>query len=239
MADDESRRMPPGLAVIFGMVLVLVGLWLAREAAAIRVGAVAGAPRCTTEFAKGCITERAAVLEKQDHTRHTWWTREQQWLLRVPAGAPGLYDAERLALDVPRQDGRVGLAEGTEVTVVYFGRDPAWIWLPSGAVLETGQHPRREAPLMAWFALFALGLGSFAIRLGIRSGRRGGWLRPTSARAARVGPDVVLALAGMLGTLGHLWAGGTVWPGVTGVLLGLGVGVLAWRGSRRRRAAHA
>jgi hypothetical protein len=58
MADDGERRIRPALWVIFGALVVPVGLLLALDAAATatRVGGVEGAPRCATEFAKGCTT---------------------------------------------------------------------------------------------------------------------------------------------------------------------------------------
>jgi hypothetical protein len=77
---------------------------------------VEGAPRCATEFAKGCTTQRDAVLDHQGHTRGDCMIREQRWLARVPAGAPGLLRAELPDVTVPRPDGREELVEGAEVT---------------------------------------------------------------------------------------------------------------------------
>jgi Na+/proline symporter len=58
----------------------------------------------------------------------------------------------------------------------------------------------------------------------------------------RGGPDLVLALAGMLGAFGLGITGGVVWPGVAGGLLGAGLGVLVWvvtwRAARHHRIAH-
>jgi hypothetical protein len=241
MEEDGQRRIRPALWVIVGALAVPVGLLMALDAAATatRVGGVEGAPRCDFEFAKGCTTQRAAVLDHKGSRRGDWMTREQRWLARVPAGAPGLRGAELLDVTVPRQDGREGLVEGAAVTVVYFGRSPAWIRLPSGVVLETEDHPRRKAPLLAFLALGGIGGGAFAVRTGIRAGRHGGgWLRRTPARV-RGGLDVALLLAAMLGAVVHQFAGGTVWPGIVAGLLAAGLGVLLWRRSRRRQAAHA
>jgi hypothetical protein len=241
MEDDGQRRIRPLLWVIAGALVVPVGLLMALDAAATatRVGGVEAAPRCASEFARGCITHRGAVLDHEGHTRGSWMTREQRWWVRVPAGAPGLEGAERLDVTVPRQDGREGLVEGAEVTVVYYGRSPAWTRLPSGMTLETEEHPRRKAPLLAWLALGALGGGTFAVRSGIRAGRHGrGWLRRTPARF-RGGLDVVVLLAGMFGAIVHQFAGGAVWPGVVAGSLAGGSGVLLWWRSRRRQAAPA
>jgi hypothetical protein len=48
MTDDGERRIRPALWVIFGALVVPVGLLLALDAAATatRVGGVEGAPRC-------------------------------------------------------------------------------------------------------------------------------------------------------------------------------------------------
>ncbi len=236
---QRGRRVRPVLWVVFGAVGLLVGLGMATSAvaAATRAGDVGDAPVCRTDFASGCTTERAAVLEHRGYVRGFWFTREQRWLVRVPDGAPRLKDGALLAVDVPRQDGREGLAEGVQVTLVYYSRAPAWIRLASGTVLETGDHPRRSAPTLGWMALFAACGGIFGIQTGARSGRReGAWLRPTTAHIS-VGLAGALAIAGMFGALGQTVAGGTIWPSVAGGLIGLGLGVRAWRRSRRRGAA--
>ena len=241
MEDDGQRRIRPALWVIVGALVAPVGLLMALSTAATatRVGGVDGAPRCASEFARGCTTQRVAVLDHEGHTRGSWMTREQRWLARVPAGAPGLEGAERLDVTVPRQDGREGLVEGADVTVVYYGRSPAWIRLASGVTLETEDHPRRKAPLLAWLALGAVAGGFFAVRSGIRAGRHGGgWLRRTPARF-RGGLDVALLLAAMVGAIVHQFAGGSPWPGIMAGLLVGGFGFLAWQRSRRRQAAHA
>lgn len=239
--DDDGRRIRPALSVGIGTLVALVGLGLGLDVAptVIRLGQVNGAPSCATEFADGCITERAAVLEPPGYPGRSWLAGDRRWWARVPAGTPGLYGPERERFDVPRQDGQERLAAGMEVTVVYFGESPAWIRLPSGALLETEAHPRRKATVLAWVALGALGCGIFAIRAGIESGRLGGgWLQRTPARV-RGGPDLVLGLAGILGAFGLGITGGIVWPGVAGGLLGAGLGVLVWwRAARRRRVAY-
>lgn len=239
MDDARTRRIRPVLWVVFGVLAVPIALLMGLDAAATatRVGAVQSAPRCTTAFAKGCITERAGVLDDQGYARGSWMTREQKWYVRVPTGVPGRHGGDMLAVTVPRQDGREGLVEGAEVTVVFFGRAPAWIRLQSGVVLETEDHPRRKAPLLGWLALGALGGGLFGIRTGIRGGRQGGWLRRASVRVPR-GPEAVVFVAGMAGALVQQFAGGTVWPGVVAGLLAAGLALLAWR-SHRRQAAPA
>ncbi len=235
----SGRRIRPVLWVIFGAAGLLVGLGMAISAlaAATRAGGVDSPPVCRTDFASQCTTERAAVLERRGYVRGSWFTREQKWLVRVPEGAPRLKDGQLLSLQVPRQDGHEGLTEGAEVTLIYYGQAPAWIRLASGRVLETGDHPRRSAPMLGWLALFAACGGIFGIQTGLRSGRReGGWLRRTPAHIL-VGIAGVLAIAGMFGAVGQTVAGGTIWPGVAGGLIGLWVGALSWRRSRRRESA--
>ncbi len=119
--------------------------------------------------------------------------------------------------------------------MVFFGRAPAWIRLWSGVVLETEDHPRRQAPLLGWLALGALGGGLFGMRIGIRAGRQGGWLRRTWVRVPR-GPEAVVFVAGIAGALVQQFAGGTVWPGVVAGLLAAGSALLAWRPHRRQAA---
>ena len=242
--NDEVRRIRPALWLGVGTLMALAGLGLAVDAVpkVIRLGMVDDASACAIEFAEGCTTERAAVLEPPGYAARSW-VGDQRWWARVPAGAPRrLYGPQRERFDVPRQDGQKALAAGLEVTVVYLGEAPAWVRLPSGAMLETEDHPRREAPVLALVALGILGGGGFAIRTGIGARRHGGrWLGRTPARV-RAGPDLVLALAGMLSAFGLGITGGIVWSGVAGGLLGAGFGVLvwalAWRAARSRPAAH-
>jgi hypothetical protein len=235
--DARERRIRPVLWALFGALTVPIALLIGLDAAAAatRVGAVQSAPRCTTAFAKGCTTERAGVLDAQGYPRGSWMTREQRWYVRVAGGVPGRHGGDVLAVTVPRQRGREGLVKGAEVTVVFYGRAPAWIRLRSGVVLETEDHPRRKAPLYGWLALGALGGGIFGMRTGIRGRRQGGWLRRTSVRVRR-GPEAVLFVAGMAGALVQQFAGGTVWPGVAAGLLAAGAAILAWRPHRRQTA---
>jgi hypothetical protein len=236
----DGRRIRPILWVVCGAVGVLVGLGVGMSAvsAATRVGDVAGAPRCQTDFAAKCTTERAAVLTDRLSARGSWFTGEQRWLATVPQGAPNLTHGELLKLEVPRQHGSEGLVEGTELTVVYFGRAPAWIRLPSGTVLQTDDHPRRAAPLLGWMTLFAFCGGIFGIQTGTRSARReGAWLRRVPSHVV-VGVAGVLAIAGLFGWAGQMTAGGTLWPGIAAGLIGIGTGVLSWRRTHRREAGN-
>jgi hypothetical protein len=236
---DVRRRVRPLLWVIFGSLAVLVGLGMAVSAvgAATRVKGVDGAPACTTDFASGCTTKRAAVLDDSGYVRGSWFTQEQKWFASVPGGAPGLKSGERLKIMVPRQNGIQELNEGSKVTLVYYAQSPAWIQLPSGTVLETEDHPRRAAPSLGWMALASLGGGIFGIQTGIRSRRReGAWWRRVPGHIA-FGPAGLLFPAGCFGLLGQTIAGGTIWPGVAGGLVGIGLGAMGWRRSRRREAS--
>jgi hypothetical protein len=235
--SHPGARIRPVTWVVLGMSGALLGLAVAGAglASARRAGGVDDAARCTTEFAKGCTTERAAVLARQRYRQYQWLDGDT-WVARVPDGAPGLTGAELLKLEVPWQDGREELAPGLEITVVFLGRWPAWIRLPSGTVLEIGYHPRRQAPLWAALGLFILGAGTWGVRIGAGARRRGGgWLRPT-AMSLREGPDLVPTLAGALGFFACLFGGGAIWMGVAGALIGAALGVLGWRRARHRRA---
>jgi hypothetical protein len=239
-AGVDRRRIRPVVWVVSGAVAVLVGVWMAATAVAVatEVGGVGHAPVCDTDFAAGCTTERSAVLRDRGSPRGSWFTGEQEWFVDAPEGAPGRTHGERLSLRVPRQDGREGLTEGAEVTLVYYGHVPAWIRLASGAVLETGGHPRRSAPMLGWMALFAGCSGIFGIQTGVRTRRREGAWRERVPAHAVVGVVGVLAAAGMCGAVGQMVAGGTIWPGVVGALIGTGLGALGRRRSRRREAAY-
>jgi hypothetical protein len=233
------RRIRPALWVVTGSLGLLVGLGMAVSAgfSAVHLGSADDAVACETDFGAECVTERAAVLEDDVYRRYRWLSQEQKWLLRVPDGAPDLTGAELESLVVPRQDGQDELAAGTEVTLLYYGDAPAWIRLPSGAVLETGDHPRRSAPQLGWFALFAVAGALFGIGTGVRSGRAGGtWWRKTDADI-RVGPAGVLTIAGMAGGLVQTLAGSSPWPGLLAGLAGAGLGMVAWRRAEHRAAA--
>ena len=75
--------------------------------------------------------------------------------------------------------------------------------LPSGAALETDEHPSRYAPTIGYVGLFALGGGSFAAWRGSphRAPARLLAQDPPAVPSPLLGPGVVLALAGMLGAL--------------------------------------
>jgi hypothetical protein len=219
-------------------VAVLVGAGLAASAvsAATRIGDVSGGRACTAAFADGCITRRAAVLEVSGYVRLGWLTQEQKWFARVPAGAPGLKNGDRLKIVVPRQDGADQLHQGARVDLIYYGQSAAWIQLPSGRTLQTEDHPRRAAPMHAWMALASLGGGIFALQTGIRSRRReGAWWRRVPAHIAYGIPGLAFP-AGCFGFIGQVAAGGAIWPGVAGALLGTGLGGYGWRRAASRNA---
>jgi hypothetical protein len=224
----RERRIRPVLWVIGGALALPIGLMMAYSAlaAAVKVGDARTAPACTTDFWSGCTTERAAVLASRASVRGSWLTGEQRWFADVPDGAPGLKPGGRLKLEVPRQPGSTHLAEGSEVTVIYYSRAAAWIRLPSGAMLQTGHHPRRYAATVGWMSLFAIGAGLYALRVGMTAGRgEHVWLRRATADT-RPGITGVLTLAGMFGALGQMLGGGAFWPGVVGGLFGATVGIV-------------
>jgi hypothetical protein len=214
----DGRRVRPLVWAAGGIVAVLIGAGLAASAvsAAARIGEVSGLRACTTAFADGCITRRAAVLEVSGYVRLAWLTQEQKWFARVPAGAPGLKEGARLKIMVPRQGGADQLHQGARVDLIYYGQSAAWIQLPSGRTLQTEDHPRRAAPMRAWMALACLGGGIFALQTGIRSRRReGAWWQRVHAHIAYGIPGLAF-VAGCFGFIGQVAAGGTIWPGRRG-----------------------
>lgn len=224
----RERRIRPVLWVIGGALALPIGLAMAYSAAAaaVEVGDARSAPACTADFSPKCSTERAAVLASRGSVRGALITGEQRWFAEVPDGAPGLKTGGRLKLEVPRQQGSSRLAEGAEVTVIYYSRAPAWIRLPSGVVLQTSNHPRRYAATVGWMSLFAIGAGLYALRIGVTAGRSERvWLRRAEADTSP-GIAGVMTLAGMFGALGQILGGGAFWPGVVGGLFGAAVGVV-------------
>jgi hypothetical protein len=236
----DRRQIRPVTWVVSGAVAVLAGVWMAATAVAVatEVGSVGHARVCDSAFAADCTTERSAVLRDRDSPRGAWFTGEQEWFVDVPEGAPGQREGKRLSFRVPRQDGREGLIEGAQVTLVYYGHVLTWIRLASGTVLETGGHPRRSAPALGWMGLFGVCGGIVGIRTGVRTRRREGAWRERVPAHVVFGVAGVLAAAGMFGAVGQMVAGGTIWPGVVSALIGTGLGVLVWRRSRRREATY-
>jgi hypothetical protein len=224
----RERRIRPALWVIGGAVALCIGLMMAFSAlaAAVKVDDARSAPTCTTDFSSGCTTQRAAVLASRSSVRGSWLTGEQRWFADVLEGVPGLKSGGRLKLEVPRQQGSAQLVEGAAVTVIYYSRAPAWIRLPSGVLLQTGDHPRRYAATIGWMSLFAIGGGLYALRIGVTA-RRGDrvWLRRATADT-RPGITGAMTLAGMFGALGQVLGGGALWPGVVGGLFGAVVGIV-------------
>jgi hypothetical protein len=224
----RERRVRPVLWVIGGALALAVGVMMALSAlaAVVKVGDARGARACTVDFSSGCTTERAAVLASRGSVRGSWLTGEQRWFADVPEGAPGLKSGGWAKLEVPRQQGSAQLIEGTEVTVIYYSRAPAWIRLPSGVLVQTGDHPRRYAASVGWMSLFAIGGGLYALRIGIAARRVGdGWLRRAPADTSP-GITGAITLAGMFGALGQILGGGAFWPGLVGGLFGAAVGVV-------------
>jgi hypothetical protein len=155
----------------------------------------------------------------------------------MPARAPRVSADGVLDLRIPRQHGRGELDRGLPVTVLYVGSEPAWLRLPSGTALETRDHPRRAAPMLAWLAVFLIGMGAFWIETAVRSARSGGgWWRRVPMEAT-LGVPFTAMIAGMFGSIAQALAGGTAWPGVLAAALGVVLTVAGRRWVRRRARA--
>ncbi len=222
--------------MLFGAPFALVGLvmTLAGLAALTEPDDISGLPACTSDFGDDCLTDRAGVLDDTRYKRRSWFSGEQSWSVDVPAGAPWLDEGEKLEIDLPRQSGREELRPGLEVNLVFYEDRAAVVELPSGAALETDEHPSRYAPTIGYIGLFGLGAGSFAVWRGIQTGRRRGFWHKTAAEQSALGPGMVLCLAGMLGALAQTVGGGARWVGLAGALVGAGLGGWAVARSRRR-----
>jgi hypothetical protein len=76
---EGGRRIRPAVWLIGSTLAIVVGAGLAATsaAAATAMGDATDAPACPTDFAGGCVSERAAVLEVEGYTRGSWLTGEQ------------------------------------------------------------------------------------------------------------------------------------------------------------------
>ncbi len=233
MAGDRTRGIHPWAWILSGSLFVLVGLVLGLVgiSAAAEPDDISALPTCRTDFGDDCLTERDALLLDKRYKRRSWISREQRWLADVPEGAPGLQGEEKLALDIPRQQGRDELAEGVRVRLVYYENRAAVVRLPSGRELETDDHPRRYAPMHVYIGLFGVGGGAFAVAGGWRTGRQHSFWHKAPGRF-RMGVGAALALAGMVGAMAQMLFGSVRWTGLAGAAAGFGLGV--WAAIRAR-----
>ena len=233
MAAYPVRGIRPWLWLVSSVLFVLFGavMTLAAVAALSEPDDIGGLPLCRSDFGDDCLTERTGLVDHEGYVRRGWLSGEQEWVVDVPEGAPGLEGEEMLALDLPRQPGRDELGEGLEVDVVFYERRPALVRLPSGAELETEDHPRRYAPTIGYLGLSALGGGAFAFRTGWRTGRRHGFWRKARPETS-FGPAAVMGMTGMCGALAQIGVGGARWVGAAGALVGLALGT--WLAARSR-----
>ena len=171
------------------------------------------------------------VLDDTRYQRGSWFSREQSWSVDVPAGAPARRRGEARGRPAPagRPGGAATGARGQPGVLRGPGR---LVELPSGAALETDEHPSRYAPTIGYIGLFALGGGSFA---------RGRESAPGADAASGQDPAVPMSS-------GPAWcgagrdvrgagpdvAGGARWVGLAGALVGAGLGGWAVVRSRRR-----
>lgn len=105
------------------------------------------------------------------------------------------------------------------VTVVFIGTDPAWLRLPSGAVVESEEHPQYAGPASLCLALMIAGPSMTAVTTGIRVGRRESWFRVAQDSFA---PDAWWLLFGV-GLLGFVVQAAFPRPPLFLVLCGIGI----------------
>ena len=237
MREYPVRGIRPWLWLVSSVLFVLVGavMALAGLAALTEPDDIGGVVTCRSDFGDDCLTERAAVVDHEGYVRRGWLSGEQKWVVDVPEGAPGLEGEEMLELDLPRQTGREELDEGLDVEVVFYEKRASLVRLPSGAELETDDHPRRYAPTIGYLGLFALAGGAWALRTGWRTGRRHGFWRKGRPEVS-FGPAAVVGMTGMGGAMAQMGVGGARWVGVAGALVGLALGSWLAVRSRSRRA---
>lgn len=235
----------PFLWLVVALIAALVGVGLAREAvqAFSRPADPAGVPHCGRDFADDCLTTRNALPEERVYRRSEFSTSIQTWQLIVQGDWPRVATEPRLELQFRSQAGRDELRAGAWVEVVFVGSEPIWVRLPSGAVLETTEHPWQAVPADGFLALTSLGGAMWSFQIAARSARlRRSWFR---AGPAVVDPGVGLVVFG-IGALGLLLQFGYPRPSLLGVaglvLIGWIGGLVVWRRLRpdeRDRAVSA
>lgn len=217
---------------VMGVVCVLVAVAAVREP-----DDISGLPSCTSDPKADCLVERPAEIRRLGHARGAWVTGERKWLVRVDGGLP-TRPAETLDdIRVPRQPGADELHTGSSIRLVYYHLRPVLVRLPSGAELETDDHPNRYAPTMGYVGVFALAMGLFSWGRGWRTGRAEGFWRKAPAHDPGMAPVIApLFLGGGAAFVTQFLAGSHRWPGLVALLLGVGLGVLVVLKNRGRFA---
>ncbi|SDT59087.1 hypothetical protein [Jiangella sp. DSM 45060] len=201
MGDALRRALDrPVLLVLFGTLGLLIamaatgwGVW-----SLVQVASLGDLRPCDHDFSGRCLTERDALVEEQSWSGGRRMDTTPTWRLAIDGGLPSAEDTDRLYMEFRPQDDLGDLTQGIRVTVVFIDRDAAWLRLPSGATLESVEHPRYTWAPSFGVALMIAGPSLSAILTGVR-GRRGGWAARTPS--AGYGPDRwwLLSVVGLAG----------------------------------------
>lgn len=205
MGEALRRTLDRPAALLF---LGTVGLLIALMAAGFGVWSLVQLSNlgdlrpCGGAVTGGCLTEREAIVEKQEQSYPSGRTVDTTptWRLTVDGPLPSDEDTARLYMEFRPQDGLGELRPGMRVTVVFIDEDAAWLRLPSGATLESEEHPRYTWAASFSVALMIAGPSLSAVVTGVRGRHRGWW---ANTPEAGYGPDrwwllSVLGLAGFL-----------------------------------------
>ncbi|WP_053207299.1 hypothetical protein [Jiangella muralis] len=244
MGDALRRALDrPVFLVLLGTLGLLIALFAAGLGvwSLVQLGSLGDLRPCERDFAGRCLTEREAIAEEESWSGGRSVDTTPTWLLTVAGSLPSAEDTDRLYMEFRRQDDLGELRPGMRVTVVFAGMDAAWLRLPSGATLESEEHPRNTWAASLGVALMIAGPSLSAVVTGVR-GRRGGWAAHTPG--AGFGPDRwwLLSVVGLAGFVAQLAfprpPAGLVILGVLllGGLITLGVWLVLPRRSSGRHA---
>ncbi|MBB5786231.1 hypothetical protein [Jiangella mangrovi] len=211
--------------LLFALVAVGLGVW-----SLVLLARLGEASVCERDFSGICLTEREATVAERVVNHGRSWDPDPSWRLALHGDGPEPTDGTRLWVDFRPQDDLDELTTNQRVTVVFIEHEPAWLRLPSGAVLESNQHPQYTWAGAFSIAAMIAGPSITAVVTGIR-GRRGGWFANSPGHG--YGPDRwwLLFLVGLVGFVVQL---AFPRPHLFHVLLGLGllaglVAYLVWR----------
>lgn len=218
----------PVTTLLFGVLALLFGGLLTFAAVDVyaRPGDLRDLPVCEHDVTDGCRTERGVVLVAARADPGDWLVGKQTW-----------ETSGDLVVSV-RPQPPAEVSAGSRVTVVFAGANVLWLRLPSGAVLETEEHPRFAGPTRAAVALLVSGIGLSLAGFAVSTKREyRSWTVDAGMPVVRPNPGMIMALLGALaftGVRAYPRPGPIVYAAI-GVAALIGVLVVRYRRSPQGR----